>query len=203
MGGRDLKYSLLTAYFLVTDDSFRCLAELYLQVKPDDCDYFVSGEGMAVNGINLQEHDQVALYYKQAKPLLFNFLKAQSNGGHLIPVGHGVKGDISHILDKLISEGSWNQFCTYHYIDTSVILQYLRACGKMPLDCDGSVSALAKYFFPDVSLNTLVPGLLHDARTDAKLTALVYQKMVELGKDPYSSSLPSFKGMETTGQIKI
>jgi hypothetical protein len=176
MGGRDLKYSLLTAYFLVTDDSFRCLGDLYLQVKPDDGDYIVSGEGMRVNGINLQEHDKVATPYKQAKPLLFNFLKALSNGGHLTPVGHGVKGDISHVIDKLISEGSWNQFCTYHYIDTSVVLQFLRACGKMPVDCDGSVSALAKHF------GILVEGNLHDARVDAKLTADVLWKMIQLGR---------------------
>jgi len=177
MGGRDLKYSLLTAAFIVTDDQFKVLGSVYLKVKPDDGDYIVSGQGMLVNKINLQEHDRVALPYKQAKPLLYDFLKAHGAGCRLTPVGHGVKGDIQHILDKLISEGSWEQFCTYHYIDTSVVLQFLRACGKMPQDTDGSVQALAKYFGCNI-----LPEKLHDALYDAELTSLVYKHMVNLGK---------------------
>jgi len=176
MGGRDLHYSLLTAYFMVTDDKFKVLGELCLSLKPDDDNYIVSGQGMSVNGINLQAHDKIALPYKQAKPLLFNFLKQQSNGSHLTPVGHGIRGDIDHVIDKLISRGSWEQFCTYHYIDTSVVLQFLRACDKMPHDTDGSVSALATYF------GIQIQGDLHDAKVDTQLTAAVYQKMIELGK---------------------
>jgi len=174
MGGRELKYSLLTAYFLVTDAHFNKVGDLYLRVKPDDGVYIVSGQGMAVNGINLQEHDKIAIPYKQAKPLLFNFLKTQSNGHKLTPVGHGVRGDIEHVIDKLISEGSWEQFCTYHFIDTSVVLQFLRACGKMPLDTDGSVGAIANYFSIDIG------GDLHDASVDAKVTCEILKKFVEL-----------------------
>lgn len=179
MGGRELKYSLLTAYFMVTDDKFNVLGELNLVVKPDDGDYIVSGQGMSVNKINLQEHDKRAMPYKQAKPLLFNFLKTHSNGKHLTPVGHGVKGDIDHVLKNLISAGSWEQFCSYHYIDTSVILQYLRAIGKMPLDTDGSVTALTGYF----GVYELGEPRWHDADFDTKMTMKVFQKMIELGKE--------------------
>jgi hypothetical protein len=179
MGGRELKYSLLTSYFMVTDDKFNVLGELYLETKPDDGDYIVSGQGMSVNCINLQTHDGVAIPYKVAKPQLFNFLKKMSNGSHLTPVGHGVKGDINHVIDKLISRGSWEQFCTYHYIDTSVVLQFLRACGKMPQDTDGSVAALAKYFGIEPSAIGEYPNY-HDARFDTRMTAAIYRKMVEL-----------------------
>lgn len=184
MGGRELKYSLLTAAFIVTDEQFNILGQLDMKIKPDDGNYIVSGQGMGVNHIDLVSHDKIALPYKMAKPALFDFLKRMSDNGKvkLTPVGHGTKGDIVHIIQCLISEGSWEQFCTYHYIDTSVVLQFLRACGKMPMDIDGSVGALAKYFFPNQSLNELVPGLLHEALVDAQFTALVYQKMVELGK---------------------
>ena len=174
MGGRELKYSLLTAYFLVTDSDFRKQGDLYLYVKPDDGVYIVGGQGMSVNGINLQEHDAKALTYKQAKPLLYAFLKQHGEKNFLTPVGHGVRGDIIHILDKLISEGSWEQFCTYHYMDTSVILQFLRAKGVMPEGEDGSVGALARYF--DIPCE----GKLHDAKVDAELTAKVLQKMLSL-----------------------
>jgi hypothetical protein len=175
MGGRDLKYSLLQSAFIVYDSNFEILGELKLLTKPDDGNYIVSGQGMEVNGIDLQKHDKIALTYKQAKGLLYDFLKTHSINDHLTPVGHGIVGDMRHFQDKLISEGSWHQFCTYHYIDTSVVLQFLRACGKMPTDQDGSVGALAKYF------GIVVDGTLHDAMTDAKVTAAIYQKMIQLG----------------------
>lgn len=179
MGGRDYKYSLLTAYFLVTDAHFVKIDDLYLRVKPDDGDYLISGQGMGVNGINIQKHDAIAIPYKQARTILFNFLNTQTNYSlgktKLVPVGHGVRGDIQHLIGKVISEGSWEQFCSYHYIDTSVVLQFLRACGKMPMDCDGSVSALAKYF------NIPIEGNLHDAEVDTKLTAAILKNMINLG----------------------
>ena len=180
MGGREKDYSLLTAYFLVTDDQFSPMGNLSLSVKPDDGSYIVSGQGMSINKINLQEHDKIALPYKQAKPLLFNFLKEQSAGSHLTPVGHGIRGDIEHLQDKLISVGSWEQFCTYHFIDTSVVLQFLRACGKMPLDCDGSVEALAKHF--NIWGNPCDEDKFHDAKFDAEITAQILKKFIDLGK---------------------
>lgn len=186
MGGREVKNSLLTACLIVADEHFKVLDELYLLVKPDDGEYIVTGGGMAVNKINIAEHDKVAITYKTAKPLLFNFLskhvgwipngsKSVSPLERLVPVGHGVRGDIEHLL-KLISAGSWDQFCTYHYLDTSVALQFLRAAGKMPVDEDGSLEALAKYF-------DLKPeGELHDARTDARLNLQVLRCMLGLIK---------------------
>lgn len=75
MGGSELKYSLLAAYFSITDDKFNIIDNLYLQVKPDDGVYIVSGQGMQINKINLAIHDDVAIPYKKAKPLLYDFLK--------------------------------------------------------------------------------------------------------------------------------
>ena len=179
MGGRELKYSLLSAAFVVFDEHFNQIGKLVFKLKPDNGDYFVSGQGMSVNRINLVDHDKIAVLYKDAKTQLYNFLKSKSEDSkvRLIPLGHGVRGDMDHIFNApLISFGSWEQFCTYHYIDTSVVLQYLRGIGKMPLDCDGSVGALAEYF------GVPVEGDLHDEYVDAVTTAKVYQKMIEAGK---------------------
>ena len=177
-GSRHASSTLLTAYFMVADDTFKVLGELYLELKPEQNEhYIVDAQGLEVNGINLVEHNKVAITCKQAKTLLYDFLKKMSNGERLVPVGHATKSDIHRICDKLISEGSWEQFCSYHFIDTSVVLQFLRACGRMPQDTDGSVSALASYFNIDVDKNSL-----HNAKVDAQLTADVYKKMIELGK---------------------
>lgn len=185
MGGRELKYSLLTAYFLATDDKFHRVGDLYLEVKPDDGVYVLSGQGMSVNKINIAEHDKRAVPYKDAKPLLFTFLqKMHQKFGRLTPVGHGVRGDIEHVIARLISQGSWEQFCTYHYVDTSVVLQYLRAIGKMPESGDGSIVALADYF------GIKVVGEDHDARVDTAKTLGVMREFVRLGKSGDVSPTP-------------
>jgi hypothetical protein len=176
MGGRDLRYSLLQSAFIVVDNSFNEVARLTLNVKPDDGDYILSGQGMSVNKIDIAQHDTNALPYKSVKSTLYSFLSEHTNNAQfkLIPIGHGVSGDIDFVIKSLISEGSWYKFCRYQFIDTSVVLQFLRDCGKMPLDCDGSVAKLAEYF------NIFVIGQLHDAMVDAELTWKIYKKMVNL-----------------------
>jgi hypothetical protein len=179
MGGIGLQYSLLTAAFYVTNRFFEPIAELDLMVKPDDGDYILTAKGMGVNKIDIVAHDKAATTYKQSKPALYDFLSHQGREIRLVPVGHGVKGDIAHIIKNLISVGSWETFCTYHYIDTSVVLQFLRSCGKMPDDIEGSVTGLAKYFH--INQKAGDDAQYHNAMFDAKITAKIYQKMVELG----------------------
>ena len=179
MGGRELKYSLLTAYFLATDDKFRKVGDLYLELKPDDGCYVVSGQGMSVNKIDLAEHDKRAIAYKDARTPVFQFLtKMYSKLNRMTPVGHGVKGDIEHCMGRIVSPGGWDQHCTYHYIDTSVVLQYLRAIGKMPEYCDGSIKALHDDYF-----GLKVEGEDHDCRVDTLKTMGVMKEFVRLGKE--------------------
>ena len=175
-GSRHANSTLLTAYFLVTDANFQTLGELSLCIKPEGDDhYIVDAQGLAVNKINLVEHDKVAITYKQAKSQLYDFLKKHAANERLTPLGHAVRGDISRIITNLISQGSWEQFCTYHYIDTSVVLQFLRACGKMAEDCDGSVVALAKHF------NIQVEGADHDCRVDTLKTLGIFREFIRIG----------------------
>jgi DNA polymerase III epsilon subunit-like protein len=182
MGGRDLKFSLLTSSFIVTDETFNELGRLHLNVKPDDGAYLLTGPGMGVNKIDIVLHDKIAITYNNAKGILYDFLKSmtQNYKFKLVPVGHAVKGDIEFVHKYLLSTGSWFQACTYHYIDTSCLLQFLRACGKMPIDIDGSVSAMASYFGV---LNESNYSKLHDSMFDTEMTCKVYQKMLELGKN--------------------
>ena len=181
-GSRHVNSTLLTAYFLVVNTEFKPLGELYCRLKPEPNDhYIVDAQGLAVNKINLVEHDKVATTCKQAKPILYDFLKEHAaNGQRLTPLGHATKGDIRRITDNLISEGSWVQFCTYHFLDTSVILQYLRAIGKMPMDCDGSIEALTKYF--GINQHAGDDAQFHDAKFDVQMTMRVFQEMVRIGK---------------------
>lgn len=179
MGGADLQYSLLSVGFIVTNSNFDCVDTLSLNVKPDDGVYIVSAQGLNTNKIDLVQHDLVASPYKSVKKDVYDFLHRNSNGGSnkIIPVGHGIQGDIKHILKNLISIGSWNTFCSYHFLDTSVVFQFLRSLGKIPNNIDGSTNAIADYFNIGYDKNKL-----HTAIYDSDLTRLIYSKMVELIK---------------------
>lgn len=194
-GGRQTDCTLLTAYFLILDNNFNKIEDLYLELKPDgNAPYIINAQGMGVNKINIVEHDRVAVPYKDAKPTLFNFLKRNSNGERLTPIGHAIKGDINRIISNLISEGSWEQFCTYHFIDTSVVLQFLRVCGKISENIDGSIESLVKYFnikqymenLPHVEKSNLE---FHDAKIDAEMTVEVLKKFVSIARSDYFTDL--------------
>ena len=175
MGGLEKeKYSLLTAYLLFVDDDFNPIDDLYLRVKPDDGIYHVCGSAMAVNKIDLKEHDKTAVTYKEAGGSLYNWLKNVSNNGQikLIPVGHGVYYDVDWILHFILNKKTWDNFVSYRKIDTQAIAQFMRACGRYPSDEEAgtSLGALGVYFKVPVKEEEL-----HDAKTDTLLTLEVFK----------------------------
>lgn len=177
-GGVTLDTSLLTAYLAILDENFGVTTELSLKVKPEDGRYVVTAQALAVNKINLIEHDKVAITYKAAKPLLYNFLKNNFTVGQdqFIPIGHGIYFDIIRLKQDLISEGSWEQFVSYRLLDTSNVVQFLRAAGLFPNDVSGSLGSLMKHF-------GITPvGELHDARNDTISTVDVLQQLFKIIK---------------------
>ena len=178
MGGleRD-KYSLLTSYLMVTDDNFNVIDDLYLFLKPDDGIYKVCGDAMNVNRIDLKQHDTTALTYKQGGTLLYNWLKKHTNDGaiKLIVVGHGIQGDVDWITYHLINRGSWEKFTSYRKLDTSVVCQFLKTCGKFPEEVSGSLESLVKHF----NINPNESTNFHDANYD---TLMTYKVFLELRK---------------------
>lgn len=173
-GGIGLGTSLLTAYFAVFDENFNLTDSLYLYLKPEDDRYVVTAEALGVNGINLIEHQKRAMTYKDAKPLLYNFLKNNHQGEKLIPIGHGIVFDIVRVKEYLISSGSWESFVSYRTLDTSSVARFLNAAGCIPDSVSGSLGSLVKHF----NLPSL--GELHDAKTDALQTVEVLKCLFKL-----------------------
>jgi oligoribonuclease (3'-5' exoribonuclease) len=171
MGSVELDYSLLSSYFLITDDNFKPIDELELLVMPDDGKFIVCGEAMGVNKIDLYAHSLKAKPYKEAGTILYNWLDRLTNKGQskLTPVGHGVYGDIKFIQKYLLSRGSWEKFVSYRVLDTSGVCQFLKACGRFPEDVSGSLTSLAKHFYITVDENSA-----HDAKYDTHLTLQVF-----------------------------
>jgi oligoribonuclease (3'-5' exoribonuclease) len=175
MGGLDRdQHSLLTVYLAVFDEHLMKLDELYLYLRPNDGIYKVVASAMAVNKIDIVQHDGIAITYKEGGTELYNFLKRNSKDGadKLIPVGHGIHGDIDWILYHLISRGSWNVFVSYRKLDTSAVAQFLKSCGRFPETVSGSLKSLAEFFNVPFKEEEL-----HDARVDTLISVAVFDKL--------------------------
>jgi hypothetical protein len=174
MGGIGLEYSLLTAYFTITNSRFEIVDSLDLRLKPDDGIYKVNGEALSVNKIDLVEHDKIAMPYKKGGTELYNFLNVNKKDLRFIPVGHGVKGDISHYIDKLVSKGSWEHFVTCNVIDTCSTAQFLKVTGDIIKDQSISLQSLRTYF------NIQVDGDGHSAKADTLVSIEVLKSLMKL-----------------------
>ena len=176
MGGIGTQYSLLTVYLAHFTDDLVLVDDLYLYLKPDDGIYKVCGEAMNVNRIDLKVHDTRAITYKEGGTKLYNFLKNNSStSNRLVPVGHGIYGDIELIVHNLISRGSWDQWVSYRKLDTQAVCQFLKACGMFPENVSGSLESIAKYFGVIVSENEL-----HDAKYDTLLSVEIFKCLKSL-----------------------
>jgi DNA polymerase III alpha subunit (gram-positive type) len=175
-GGVTPETSLLTAYFAVLDENLCVVDELDLKVKPDDGNYVVTAQALGINKINLIEHEKVAIPYKDAKTPMYKFLERNYQGEKLIPVGHGIAFDVVRIRPTLISQGSWENFCSYRTLDTGQAAQFLRAAGKFPDNVSGSLGSLVAYF------GIKFKGELHDARVDTLQTVAVLRELINLIK---------------------
>ena len=173
-GGVTPETSLLTAYFAVLDENLLVVDDLHLFVKPDDGNYIVTAQALAINKINLIEHDKIAMTYKAARTPLYQFLERNYKGEKLIPVGHGTAFDVARVKKDLISQGSWENFVSYRLLDTGNAAQFLRAAGLFPKDVSGSLGSLVSYF------GIKSKGELHNARVDTLQTVSVLQALLNL-----------------------
>jgi len=175
MGGLDKeKYSLLTVYLKMTDDNFNLIGSLYLYLKPEDGIYKVCADAMAINKIDLVEHDKKATTYKLGGTALYNWLKELTDNGKVkaTVVGHGIYGDVDWITYHLIGRNSWENFTSYRKLDTSAVAQFLRSVGMIPESVSGSLVSLAKHYNVGVDETSA-----HDAKYDTELTFRVFLAM--------------------------
>jgi hypothetical protein len=176
-GGIGIDKSLLTFCFIVTDNDFNKIDELNLALKPEDGTYKCTAEALNINKIDLIKHDKTAITYKEGGTKLYNFLKYHSNEGKikLIPVGHGMAGDLDNIFDKLIARKTWETFVSYRRLDTAGVAQFLRFSKVLNDSISGSLESLVEYF-------GIKKEILHDARGDTLMTINVLKEMTKLVK---------------------
>lgn len=174
---------LLTAWFGIYNSEFELIDELELYTKPDDGFYKVTAQALGVNKIDLIRHDEIALKYKETKPLLYKFIEyhfklmndgSLANPRQLIPIGQNCRYDINKICNTIISKGSWDTYVSRRPLDTMYIARWLQLIGKIPMAQSISLGDLIKYF----GIN--IKGELHTAKTDAICTVEVLKEMLKL-----------------------
>ncbi len=182
MGGIGTEKSLLSLAIVPIDDSFNPVSNLLdINIKPNDGLYKCTAEALSINQINLVEHNQSALTYKEAGTQTYNFLEGLyelNDRKKLIVLGKGVYFDLGFIWEYLLGRATWEVFCSYQILDVSSVWIYLTLIGKVPKLEKTSLRNLAEYFNIDPTTYSL-----HTACGDAYLTAAIMKKITQLDKN--------------------
>lgn len=171
--GRPL--TLLEAWLGIYNEDWQLQDALHLEVQPEDGMFMVQGEALAINKIDLIEHSRNAMTFKEAKPLVYDFIKQWSNDGanKLIPVGHNVEGDINLVRDFCISRGAWCNHVSYRTLDSGIIAQFFRAAGILPHNIRGALGELCKFY--NIKLDNA-----HTAAADAHASAMLVKHFLSM-----------------------
>lgn len=166
--------SLLSLYAYLTDSKLNYLDDIELKIKPDDEVYRINPYALAVNKINLVEHNKIAITESEAKNKFLNFVKKNNTHGEkIIPVGHNLNFDL-YFTKKLCHD--WEKYFSYRVLDTASVAKFLFLAGKITLpenNRGGSLEDLANYFKLDYTQ-------AHDAKFDVQLTLNVLKKLLNL-----------------------
>lgn len=172
-GGLEVeRHSLLSVGLVVGDDGvLRDSLEILIRHEP----YVVSAGGMAVNRIDLVQHDRTALPPSEALAAFDAFLQKHFPGeGPITLVGHNVSFDRAFLGAFLASQGRpLEPRISHRIVDTHSLACALRDAGRLDLE-NPSSSALFAYF------GIVIPeAKRHTALGDALGTFELYWKLVE------------------------
>jgi hypothetical protein len=152
-GGIGEDISLLTVHFAVCDKDFNVIDELDIALKPTEVDetgsaiYKVTASALAINNINLVEHDKVAVVRAAAGQKLREFLwKYKPEKNWLIPAGKNIGGDVAWVNEHILGMKEWQKYVSYRHYDITTLVIFLKNTGRLPADAPDSLSKLAEYF---------------------------------------------------------
>lgn len=144
------------------------LDQNHIFIKHDN--YHATKGAMAVNKINLIQHNQIAVPPKKACNQINKFI--EKNILHDIPlVGHNIAFDRGFLNSLFDQGGSLHKFHHEHE-DTMWIWRNLQKRNKVPFG-RSNLQTVADFFKIDYTKS-------HDALADCEITAKVYWEMLKL-----------------------
>lgn len=165
--------NLLTATFIVLDSELVELNRLNISLKSQN--YTVNPQAMEVNKIDLGKHHQTSKDLIDTKTQLINFLKKNKTNFYLTPIGHNIQFDIQFI--KKLLGNDYNNYFSYNSVDTIVIANFLKMCGKLPERQPVSLSKLSEYYGIQRQIDDQA---FHSSEYDTEMTVKLLKKFVEL-----------------------
>jgi DNA polymerase-3 subunit epsilon len=173
--------NLLTATFIVLDTDLNELDRLNISLKSES--YTINAKAMEVNKIDIVKHQTNSKDLIDTKAQLINFLKKNKTNFYLTPVGHNIQFDIQFIKKLLGDE--YNNYFSYNSVDTIVIANFLKICGKLPERQPVSLSKLSEYYgiggsAPQRRIDEVLNEAFHTSEYDTEITVKLLKKFVEL-----------------------
>jgi DNA polymerase III epsilon subunit-like protein len=171
-GLRPQEHSLLTVGMLLVDVTPKRLEfvdEAHVFVKHDE--YNVSRMALAVNGIDLHEHNKIGVFADKACGQINSFVDK-----HVLyetPIlGHNVHFDVGFISALFEGERLKYPFCRAKD-DTRFIWQRFKREGRVSPFTNAKLGTIASHFDIDYSK-------AHDALEDCRITAKCFQGMLKM-----------------------
>lgn len=172
--------NILTVCFIILDKDLNEIDRLNLFIKHDN--YNVTIKALEVNKINLIKHHNESINIIVAKNTLINFLEKNKTDFYLTPIGHNCTFDISFIQNSgLLPQELYNNYFSYNSVDTIVIANFLKMCGKLPDRQPVSLSKLSEYYgIKRRAGEVLDDQAFHTSEYDTEMTVKLLKKFVEL-----------------------
>lgn len=131
----------------------------------------ISAGAMKVNGINIEEHNEVAIEEDEACEEINEFIDKNKLHDTTL-IGHNFHFDRG-FLGALFGRAGKESLLHDSHEDTMYIWRGLKKQGIIPFDLRSNLGTIAEYF--DIDYRKA-----HDALADCKITAEVYHKMLKL-----------------------
>lgn len=175
------KHQILEVGILVLKDN-KVIDEMELKIKHKE--YVLTTGALAVNKINLVEHEVNAVYEEEACRTILSFLnKNKSNDTGFIVIGQNVQFDIGFIenmflRNRLIKD--YRNVISYRNIDIMQLAILKNIEGKIELEAQDLDSILRALNIDESCIPNHIPNERHRALADCYLEHKAYTELLNL-----------------------
>lgn len=157
--------NLLTISFLILDKDLIQKDSLNISLKQTS-GYNIYPEALQINRIDIIKHHQSSSDLQTSRKILLDFLNKNKGSYNLIPIGHNIAFDIRFIKSSgLLTDREYSNFISCNPIDTLIVAQFLKTCGKLNQKQSLSLINLCNHFKLDSCKNSE-----HTSEYDIKMT---------------------------------
>jgi len=157
--------NLLTISFVILDKDLIQKDILNVSLKQTS-GYNIYPEALQINRIDIIKHHQSSSDLQTSRKILLDFLNKNKGSYNLIPIGHNIAFDIRFIKSSgLLTDREYSNFISCNPIDTLIVAQFLKTCGKLNQKQSLSLINLCNHFKLDSCKNSE-----HTSEYDIKMT---------------------------------